>query len=227
MIFIILFFLVIIISILLRDIINRRKKTFNYADSKRLTVWIFMYWFIYAGLIAFFITDVSVGFIYTLLSFFLYTIIFFISNKRSSLLNSLILIMGIPVTFIILVKSFEYILIDVNYVFLLIIIPWTILSGEFHFECSVSNFIPIAVGIGIAFYILLVPYDIKNNYDMVFQKLVAEEYLIRELNITPDYVRADRKLRGLATEVRAYCSTNDLKITMIYRNGKIESYQLE
>jgi hypothetical protein len=38
-------------------------------------------------------------------------------------------------------------------------------------------------------------------------------------------ISCDRDIRGKATEVRAW-SSGDLKIIMIYRNGKIESYKL-
>lgn len=225
MILVILFFVMIACSILLRIISYRGKKTDKFLDKKRLSIGALILGFIYATIIAYFVTDISIGFMYVFLTLILYYITMYFSHiQHINLLNSLILIVGIPLTSFLFVKAFEYILINFIYILLPVLIPWAILFGGLESELKLLKIISLATGIGIAIFIFFVPYNTINRNNKHVQEVVAEEYLINKLNIVPDHVHADRNLRGKATEVIAY--SNDIKITMIYRNGRIESYKL-
>lgn len=227
MILVILCLVMITSAILIRIIMNRRKKTSDVSNSKWLYIGISVLCFIYVGLISYFVTDINIGFIYTYLSFVLIDIVMYVSHTgRNIFLNSLILIIGIPITSILLLKSSEYFLINSSYILFLVSIPSLILFEQPELEHCVLKYISLTIGMGIAIYILLVPHNLINSNNKYIQEVVAEEYLINKLHITPVHMNTDRNLRGKATEVRAY-SSRDLKITMIYRNGKIESYKLE
>jgi hypothetical protein len=204
----------------------RRKKGII-VDNKWINIAIVVFSFIYVGIISYFVTDINIGFIYTYLSFVLYYVIMYINNiGKNTFLNSIILIISIPITIVLLLKSSDYFLINASYILLLILLPsLVILFNQAELKHCILKYISTAIGIGITIFIIWGPRNIikiNNNY---IQEVVAEEYLINQLHMEPIQISCDRDIRGKATEVRAW-SSGDLKIIMIYRNGKIESYKL-
>lgn len=221
MILLITFMVMIIASVLIRSKLYRRIEIKQYEWITSLIV------MLYIGFVSYWATDHYIGLIYSLLVLSVYFVLSLGFSFKNKLINILISAIGFPLFFLLYLKTSDYFLIEELRVFALIYVPIMIIRWNINTNRKQSKYeyLGLLIGLSASAAILYGYYEPLDGNKPCFQEKIAETYLVNELNISPNFMHADRKIRGIASEVRV-TAENDTRIRLIYKNGKIISYDI-
>lgn len=181
--------------------------------------------------LSYFITDTNIGMFYVFLSASTYVLIgIFNYRSNSEWLNYSSYVIGLPVMVYLFIKATPNMLINPQYILLLLLIVNLVLSYSFKQRTKKEN-IALAIGTVIGATVMFSYYKSPGFEEKITPKheLVAQKYLEEELGMYGLYIYADKssiKLRGEDITVRAHDSSGAY-IIMTYKNGKIISCDIK
>lgn len=180
-------------------------------------------------LISYFITDTAIGVFMVAITLFLYLAIGLITTRvKIEWLQYASFIIGLPIMVYLYFKLLGHILIDVQFLILILLLTHFIMNYSIKQErtskLNISLVIGIIFSVGIFFYF----YQLSEDGQIMYrQELVAQRYLEEELALSEDlYIYGERlraNLRGEEQIVRAIDESGNL-IIMTYKNGQIIEY---
>ena len=182
--------------------------------------------------ITYFSTDTWIGMLYVFMFIIIFILIGFIINRsKIELLKHLSYIIGFPLMAYLLIKASQNILINMQYLFLLLTIINLILSYPYKGKGTKKENISFAIGVVIIIIMALSNYKLSEFEEriMVKQEIVAQKYLEEELGLYGFEVYAYRyngSIRGEKVRISAYDSSGTY-IEMVYKDNKIIRHNIK
>lgn len=209
------------LAVLERILYMKRNESWN---KIRLFIGILITFLLFS--ISYFITDSTSGILYVFLCSS--TIILIgIVNYRSNLewFKYTSYIIGLPITGYLLIKTIQNMLINPQYLFLLLSVINLILSYSYKRKVTTKEIISLIIGFVIVAILMNSYYKFFDSEDriMLKQEIVAKTYLEEELEIGGLYIytnKSSMKLRGEDIRIEAY-NLSGTSIIMTYKNGRI------
>ncbi|WP_313758058.1 hypothetical protein [Tissierella sp.] len=177
-------------------------------------------------LIAYFITDSTIGTLYVFLSSSIFILIGIV-NYRSDVewFKYTSYIIGLPIMVYLLINAIQNMIINPQYLFLLLSVINLILSYSYKPKATIKETISLIIGFVIVSILMISYYKFFDSEDriMLKQEIVAKTYLEEELEIDDLYIytnKSSMKLRGEDIRIEAY-NLSGISIIMTYKNGRI------
>lgn len=176
-------------------------------------------------LISYFITDTAIGVFMVSITLLLYLAIGLITSRvKIEWLQYAAFIIGIPIMVYLYFKLLEHILLDVQFLILLLLLAHFIMNYSIKQERTSKQNISLVIGIIFSLGVFFYFYQLSEDGQIMYrQELVAQRYLEEELALSDLYIYGERlraNLRGEEQTVRAYGESGTF-IIMTYRNGEI------
>lgn len=177
-------------------------------------------------LISYFITDTTIGLFMVTITLFLYLAISLINTRvKIEWLQYVSYIIGLPIMVYLYFKLLEHILIDFQFLILLLLLTHFIMNYSIKQKWTTKLNISFVIGVIFSAAILFYFYQLSEDGQIMYrQELIAQRYLEEELGLSDDlYIYGERlraNLRGEEQTVRAIDQSGNL-IIMTYKNGEI------